>query len=419
MIKQDFIKKLTRIKKVSLNLSLSSVSQRNKALQEICRILQNNEKAILEANQKDIRKLDSQNPMKDRLLLTRERLALIIKDIETVISLSDPLNKIFVQEKIVNGLNLKKISVPFGVIAVIYESRPNVSVDVVSLCLKSGNAVVLKGGTEAWHSNHILVRLMQKAIKKAGFSQDLILNINPQERALIKHLLSAKEYIDLIIPRGGAGLINFVQNNSKIPVIETGAGVCHTYIDELADIQVAADIIYNAKTSRPSVCNALDTLIVHQKVAVKLLPVLSQKFSNQQVEIFADLLSYQILKELQYPYLQKAKIADFGREFLSLKMAIKTVKNIDQALEHIRQYSTKHSEAIITESPQNAQKFLKQVDAACVYHNASTRFTDGSQFGMGAEIGISTQKLHARGPMSIRELTTYKWVIEGQGQVRE
>lgn len=419
MTNQELIKKLDQTKKSSLILGLSTVSQRNSALFEIARMLKQNKKAILKQNKKDADMLNLENPLRDRLLLTDERVESIIQDIEIVLKLECPLNKIIEQRKLQNGLMIKKNSVPFGVIAVIYESRPNVTVDVVSLCLKSGNAVVLKGGIEAWQSNQILVKLMQKAIAKAGFSQDLILNINPEDRYLVKHLLSAKNYIDLIIPRGGAGLINFVQQNSQIPVIETGAGVCHTYVDEFANIEMAINIIYNAKTSRPSVCNALDTLVIHQKITDRLLPVLGQKLAESRVEIFADSVSYQILKQIKYPYLQKAKKTDFSREFLSLKMAIKTVKNIDEALAHVRQYSTKHSEAIVTEDRQNAQKFLQTVDAACVYHNASIRFTDGSEFGMGGEIGISTQKLHARGPMSVGELTSYKWLIEGNGQVRK
>ncbi|MFH1713391.1 MAG: glutamate-5-semialdehyde dehydrogenase [Candidatus Jacksonbacteria bacterium] len=418
MTKQDLIKKLAQTKKASLILGLSSARQRNSALQEIARILNQNQADILKANQKDAIKLSKSNPMLDRIILTKPRLAGISKDIKTVISLTDPLGRILEERQLLNGLKLKKITVPFGVIAVIYESRPNVTVDVVSLCLKSGNAVVLKGGADAWRSNHILVKLMQEAIKKASLSPDLILNIDPKDSYLIKHLLSAKDYIDLIIPRGGAGLIKFVQENTKIPMIETGAGVCHTYIDEFANIKMAVNIIYNAKTSRPSVCNALDTLILHQKIADRLLPVLGQKLAESQVEIFADPISHKILKQSKYPYLQKAKRTDFGCEFLSLKMAIKTVEDIDEALAHVRKYSTKHSEAIVTENRQNAQKFLSEVDAACVYHNVSTRFTDGSEFGMGGEIGISTQKLHARGPMSVKELTSYKWIIQGSGQVR-
>lgn len=419
MTKQELIKKLEQTKKVSLALGLSLANQRNRALLEIAKIFKQNQAEILKANQKDAVKLSKSSPMLDRIILTKPRLASIVKDIKTVIKLECSLNKIIEQRKLQNDLMIKKISAPFGVIAVIYESRPNVTADAVSLCLKSGNAIVLKGGKEAWHSNQILVKLMQEAIKKAGLSQDLILNIDDADRRLIKQLLSAKNYIDLIIPRGGTGLINFVQENTTIPIIETGAGVCHTFVDESANLEMAVNIIYNAKISRPSVCNALDTLIIHQRIASKLLKALGQKLLIKQVEIFADPVSYQILKQSKYPYLQKAKKIDFGREFLSLKMTIKTVKNIDEALEHISQYSTKHSEAIITENHQNAQKFLKEVDAACVYHNASTRFTDGSEFGMGGEIGISTQKLHARGPMSVNELTTYKWVVEGSGQIRK
>lgn len=419
MTKQALIKKLENTQKASKVLGFSSIFQRNKTLQEIAKVLQKNSKTILQANQKDIVKIAHNNPILDRLILTKDRIKLIIKDINTIVNLPDPLSQIIEQRELANGLKLKKISVPFGVIAVIYESRPNVTVDVVALCLKSGNAVVLKGGIESFYSNQILVKFIKQAVKKAGFSQDLILNIDPKNRGLVKYLLQAKDYIDLVIPRGGAGLINFVQEYSEIPVIETGAGLCHTFIDESADIEMAARIVYNAKTSRPSVCNALDTLIIHKKIAPKLLKALCQKLAEAKVEIFADIISHQILKDLRYPYLRRAKKADFSREFLSLKMAVKTIKNLDEALAHISRYSTKHSEAIVTASYHNAQKFLKEIDAACVYHNASTRFTDGSQFGLGGEIGISTQKLHARGPMSIRELTSYKWLIEGSGHVRE
>ncbi|MEK9165940.1 MAG: glutamate-5-semialdehyde dehydrogenase [Patescibacteria group bacterium] len=418
MTKQDLIKKLARTKKANQELSLSTVHQRNRALLEIAKILEQNQAEILRVNQRDIEKIERTNPLCDRLLLTKERLKNIINDIKTMTKLPDPVNQILEQRTLKNRLKLKKISVPFGVIAVIYESRPNVTVDVVGLCLKSGNAIVLKGGVDAWATNQILVRLIKQAIKKAGFSQDLILNINPKDRYLVRHLLSAKDYIDLIIPRGGTGLIKFVQENTKIPMIETGAGVCHTYVDDSANLEMAVNIIYNGKTSRPSACNALDTLIVCHKIADRFLPILGQKLAESQVEIFADSISHKILRQSKYPYLQRVQKTDFGREFLSLKMAIKTVEDIDEALAHVRKYSTKHSEAIVTETSQNAQRFLSEVDAACVYHNASTRFTDGSEFGMGGEIGISTQKMHARGPMSASELATYKWVIKGIGQVR-
>ena len=418
MSKRVLFQKLAQVKKASRELALSTAKKRNMALLGIASALQKNQADILEANKKDLENVETEDPLRDRLLLTKERLKNIISDIKTVAKLSDPLNLILEQRTLKNGLRIKKITVPFGVISVIYESRPNVTVDVVSICLKAGSAIVLKGGEEARYSNQVLVRIMKEALKKTGFSEDLILNIGHGERQLVKHLLSAKDFIDLIIPRGGPGLINFVRVHAEIPVIETGAGVCHVYVDEDADINMAGKIVYNAKVSRPAVCNTLDTLLVHKKVAHSLAFELASLLELKQVEIFADSSNYQIWEKLKYPFLKRALKKDFDREFLSLKMAIKTVNNIDEALEHINRHSTKHSEAIITESREKAKKFLETADAACVYHNVSIRFTDGSQFGLGGEIGISTQKLHARGPMSIREMTTYKWVIEGSGQVR-
>ncbi len=418
MSKLELLKKLAQVKKASYELALSPVKKRNSALFGIADALRRNQEEILQANEKDLEKVQTGDPLRDRLLLTKERLNNIISDIKTIAKLPDPLNQVLEQRTLSNGLRIKKITVPFGVIGVIYESRPNVTVDVVSICLKAGNAVILKGGEEARHSNQALAGIMKESLKKAGFSEDIILNIDPKERQMIKHLLSEKKFIDLIIPRGGHGLINFVRTHAEIPLIETGAGVCHIYVDEDADISMAGKIVYNAKVSRPSVCNALDTLLAHKNVAHSLASELAHLLEPKQVEIFADSATYQILQKLKYPFLKKAAKKDFDREFLSLKMAVKTVNNIDEALKHISRYSTKHSEAIITESRKKAKKFLERVDAACVYHNASIRFTDGTQFGLGGEIGISTQKLHSRGPISIKEMTTYKWVIEGAGQVR-
>lgn len=419
MNKKNLTKKLSLIKKAGLTLEKYSDNQRNKVLREIKSALYNNKEKILKFNKKDVDKFDKNDPMRDRLLLTSDRIDSIIEDINTVISLKNPIGKILEKKQLKNGLELKKVTVPFGVICVIYESRPNVTVDVVSLCLKSGNAVILKGGEEAWNSNYFLVKLIKQAIVKAGLSEDLVLNIDPKDQSIISNLLEAKDYVDLIIPRGGPGLINFVQKNSKIPVIETGAGVCHAFIDKGAKSKMATDIVFNAKTSRPSVCNALDTLVIHKKELSTCLPSIADKLKQEKVEIFADEESYRILEKKKYPYLKKATKQSFGKEFLSLKIAVKTVKDINEAIEHVNDHSTKHSELIITENNKNAEKFLQEVDASCVYHNASTRFTDGSQFGLGGEIGISTQKLHARGPMSIEELTTYKWTIKGKGQVRE
>ena len=418
MTKQELIEQLAIVKKVSISLGLSSHEQRNKTLHFVAEGLKNNADVILEENKKDLEKIDENNSMKDRLLLTKERIGFMIADIQTVINLPDPLNNSLEQREIRENLEIKKVSVPFGVVGVIYESRPNVTVDVASLCLKSGNGIILKGGEEAKYSNAVLVKIIKQAFNKAGFSEKLILNIDLDNRELVKVLLESKDYVDLVVPRGGEGLINFVRNTAKVSVIETGAGVCHTFVDESADVEMAVDIVFNAKTSRPSVCNALDTLLVHKNITKKFFEDLAKKLQTKKVEIFADDISYAILKKLGYTYLQKTQKGDYGKEFLSLKMAIKTVENVNVAIEHISVYSTKHSEAIVTENIENADEFLNKVDAACVYHNASTRFTDGSQFGIGGEIGISTQKLHARGPMSIKELTTYKWIIKGQGQIR-
>lgn len=418
MTKEELIQQLVKVKETSISLGLSSHKQRNKVLNFIAEGLRNNVIVILEENKKDLAKIDGDGPMKDRLLLTKEGIESMVVDIQTVINLPDPLNNSLEQREIRPGLTIKKVSVHFGVVGVIYESRPNVTVDVASLCLKSGNGIVLKGGEEAKYSNAILVEIIRQALDKSGLNEELILNIHPDNRELVGVLLRSKDYIDLVVPRGGKGLINFVRETAKVPVIETGAGICHTFVDETANIEMAANIVFDAKTSRPSVCNTLDTLLVHQNVSEKLLNTLTEKLQTKKVELFADDRSYAILKKLAYPYLQKAEEDDYGREFLSLKMAIKIVENVSMAIEHIKVYSTKHSEAIITGNIENANAFLNKVDAACVYHNASTRFTDGSQFGMGGEIGISTQKLHARGPMSIKELTTYKWIIKGQGQIR-
>lgn len=418
MTKQNFLRQLVKTKKAGLILATASARLRNFALAEIIKQLKQGQNEILAVNKKDVGKLAHDNPLRDRLLLTKERIEAIISDIQTVIKLPDPLNSILEEKVMKNKLVIKKVSAPFGVVGVIYESRPNVTVDVVVLNLKAGNAVVLKGGEEAYFSNKILVELIQKALRKVGLPQEIVLSINPNDKELVGFLLKQRGLVDLVIPRGGQGLINFVRENSAVPVIETGAGVCHTFVDESANLPMASDIVVNAKTSRPSVCNALDTLLIHQKVVFALLKLLGAKLQLKKVEIFADQKSFVILNSLRYPYLRKAKKIDYGREFLSLKMAIKVVKNIDQAIDHISIYSTKHSEAIVGENKKNVGRFLKFVDAACVYHNASSRFTDGSEFGMGGEIGISTQKLHARGPMSIRELTTYKWIIEGHGQIR-
>ncbi len=372
---------------------------------------------ILAENEKDLTRMDKNDPKYDRLKLTEERLKGIAADTRNVATLPSPLGKVLKETVRPNGMRLTKVSVPFGVIGIIYEARPNVSFDVFSLCLKSGNACVLKGGSDADCSNRAIINVIHEVLKRFNVNPHVV-ELLPTDREATAALLNAAGYVDLIIPRGSSGLINFVRENAKIPVIETGAGICHTYFDEFGDVSKGADIIHNAKTRRVSVCNALDCTIVHEKRLAEL-PVLCEKLKGSNVIIYADPLAYQAL-EGHYPadLLQHAKAESFGTEFLDYKMAVKTVKSFEDALGHIHENSSKHSECIVTENKERAALFTKIVDAACVYTNVSTAFTDGAQFGLGAEIGISTQKLHARGPMGLEEITSYKWIIEGDGQTR-
>ncbi|MCQ2225638.1 MAG: glutamate-5-semialdehyde dehydrogenase [Paludibacteraceae bacterium] len=370
---------------------------------------------ILSENQKDLDKMDRSNPMYDRLLLTKERIAGIAADIRNVANLPSPLGKVLKDIERPNGLVLKRISVPFGVIGVIYEARPNVSFDVFSICFKSGNACVLKGGTDAYNSNKAIVDTIHSVLRKQGVMEDVVALL-PAGRESTADLLNAVGYVDMIIPRGSAGLINYVRQNAHIPVIETGAGVCHVYIDETGDMKIGADAVFNAKTRRPSVCNSLDCLIINEK-RLSDLPAICEQLATKNVKIYADERSYAAL-EGKYPFLEHATADSFGMEFLDYKMSIKTVCDLEAALEHIALYSSKHSEAIISNDEAHIKQFDLMVDAACVYTNTSTAWTDGAQFGLGAEIGISTQKMHARGPMALEELTTYKWIIKGNGQVR-
>ncbi|WP_175630941.1 glutamate-5-semialdehyde dehydrogenase [Bacteroides acidifaciens] len=372
---------------------------------------------ILAENKKDLARMDKNDPKYDRLKLTEERLKGIAADTRNVATLPSPLGKVLKETVRPNGMKLTKVSVPFGVIGIIYEARPNVSFDVFSLCLKSGNACVLKGGSDADCSNRAIINVIHEVLKRFNVNPHVV-ELLPADREATAALLNAVGYVDLIIPRGSSGLINFVRENAKIPVIETGAGICHTYFDEFGDVSKGADIIHNAKTRRVSVCNALDCTIIHEKRLAEL-PVLCEKLKDSNVIIYADPQAYQAL-EGHYPaeLLQHAKAESFGTEFLDYKMAVKTVKSFEDALGHIQENSSKHSECIVTENKDRAALFIKIVDAACVYANASTAFTDGAQFGLGAEIGISTQKLHARGPMGLEEITSYKWIIEGDGQTR-
>ena len=361
--------------------------------------------------------MDNEDTKYDRLKLTEKRIHDIAAEIKNVAGLSAPLGKVLLEKELDNGLKLKKVTVPMGVIGVIYEARPNVSFDVFSLCFKTGNACVLKGGSDASYSNEAIISIIHSVLKRHQINTD-VAALLPPNREATQALLNAVGYVDVIIPRGSQSLIDFVRANAKVPVIETGAGIVHTYFDESADLEKGIAIINNSKTRRVSVCNALDCLIIHES-RLKDLPAIATPLIESNVEMFADKSAYSALKG-HYPQdlLKEAATEHFGTEFLAYKMSVKTVKSLDDALDHIANYSSKHSEAIVAEDANTIEKFLNGVDAAAVYANASTAFTDGAQFGLGAEIGISTQKLHARGPMGLEELTSYKWIVKGNGQVR-
>ncbi len=408
---------LKAVLNASRKLNLVTDDTVKKVLFELAKEARKNTDFILVENQKDLDRMDSADPKFDRLKLTKERIDGIASDIENVASLKSPVGIIKSETTRPNGMKISKVTVPFGVIGIIYEARPNVTFDVFSLCLKSGNACVLKGGSDAIYSNQAIVSIIQNVLKSFNLDENTVALL-PAGREETSEMLHAHGYIDLIIPRGSQNLINFVRENAKIPVIETGAGICHTYFDEFGDAEKGREIIYNAKTRRPSVCNALDCLIIHES-RLKELPDFAKKLAKDEVVIYADEKSYELLNG-NYPenLLFPATEESFGTEFLSLKMAVKTVASFDEAIDQINTYSSKHSEAIISENKENIEKFEKVVDASSVYTNVSTAFTDGAQFGLGAEIGISTQKLHARGPMALEELTSYKWIIEGDGQVR-
>lgn len=373
--------------------------------------------SILAANRKDLARMRPDDPKYDRLALTEVRLRNIAADMRKVAALPSPLGRILKENILPNGLKIRRVSVPFGVIGVIYEARPNVSFDVFALCFKSGNASVLKGGSDADCSNRAIVELIHDVLRRFGVNPHTV-ELLPATHEATAELLHANGYVDLIIPRGSGKLIDFVRQNATIPVIETGAGICHTYFDAYGDLRKGCAIVNNAKTRRVSVCNALDCLIVHSSRLADL-PELCSLLQESHVMIYADEPAYRSLAE-HYPpaWLKHATPDDFGSEFLDYKMSIKTVDSMEEALAHIRRYGSKHSECIVTEDTSCAARFCRDVDAACVYVNAPTSFTDGAQFGLGAEIGISTQKLHVRGPMGLEEITTYKWIIEGEGQVR-
>ena len=404
-----------KVKRASKSLALLSDEQRNKILNAVADAIINSQERILEANAQDLAKMSKENPLYDRLQLTESRLEGIAADMRNVATLPSPLGHITKQKTLPNGLRLCRVSVPFGVIGMIYEARPNVTFDVFSLCFKSGNACVLKGGKDADCSNRKEVALIHEILEKYGVSKDVVALL-PATHEATGEMLNAVGYVDLCIPRGGRKLIDFVRDTARIPVIETGAGVVNTYFDKDGDLEMGKAIINNAKTRRVSVCNALDCLLVHQDRLGDLYDLVSP-MAEKSVIIYADEKAYAAL-DGKYPLLEHATEESFGTEFMDYKLAIKTVASLDEALDHIDENGSGHSEAIITKNEVTARQFQAHVDAACVYWNAPTSFTDGAQFGLGAEIGISTQKLGPRGPMALEEICTYKWLIEGEGQTR-
>lgn len=394
-----------------------SADKKQLVLEKLASEIETKIDVIIAENKKDLARMAEEDPKKDRLLLNQDRIKALAQSVREVAVLEDPAGKVILEKHLPNGLFIQKKTVALGVVGVIYEARPNVTIDVAALCIRSGNVCLLRGGSDADETNKCLVTIIQNVLKAFDLNINIV-QLLPVDRKHVHELLTAEKYVDMIIPRGSQQLIEFVRKNAKVPVIETGAGVCHTYVESSANLVQAANIIYNAKVSRPSVCNALDTVLVDQTVSVNLIPLMAKLLEEQEVEIFADEEAYGILQSFGYPFLQKASPEDFGREFLSLKCSVKIVKNIDEALAHIKTFSSKHSEAIVSEDADKIEQFLNDVDAAAVYANASTRFTDGGVFGLGAEIGISTQKLHARGPFALEKLVTEKWVVIGNGQVR-
>jgi glutamate-5-semialdehyde dehydrogenase len=408
-----------RARRASRQLATLNTETKNNALKAIAKIILEREAEIAAANVKDLeagRRAGLSEAMLERLLLNRQRLEGIAKDVLTVAALPDPVGETYDARTLPNGLRVGRRRVPVGVIGVIYESRPNVTVDISTLCLKSGNAAVLRGGKEATHSNRALADAVACGARESGVPAGAVQLIESQDRALVKDMLTANQYIDMIIPRGGPGLHRFALENATIPVITGGIGICHVYVDQSAAPEMVVPIVHNAKVQRPTVCNALDTVLIHREVAASMLPLIADDLAQVGVELRCGPRALQILKGRQA--VQAAGPDDFDTEFLSLVLAVKVVDSLDEALEHIAEHGTQHSDAILTENYAHAMRFVDEVDSAAVYVNASTRFTDGAQFGLGAEVAVSTQRLHARGPMGLKELTTYKWVVFGQGQVR-
>lgn len=406
-----------RAKETAGKLSVLETSKKNQVLEAVAQALLEHKIAILEANEKDIN-LAKENGMKksliDRLLLTPERMEGMAEGLRQVASLDDPIGEVLSMTQRPNGLMIGQKRVPLGVVGIIYEARPNVTADVFGLCFKTGNSVILKGGSDAIESNKKIVEIIRTSLKSQGLSEDAVQLIEDTSRETTNALMKLHEYVDVLIPRGSAGLIKTVVENSTIPVIETGTGNCHIYVDDSADFKMALDIIFNAKTQRVGVCNACESLVIHEKIAKDFLPLLEESLSKEHVELRGDKIVKEILPEVRL-----ATEEDWGMEYLDYIVSVKIIKNIDEAINHINHYTSKHSEAIITNNYENSQRFLNEIDAAAVYVNASTRFTDGYEFGFGAELGISTQKLHARGPMGLKELTSLKYIIYGNGQVRK
>lgn len=401
--------------KAAADLRRAGDRQIRATLKTLAELLEKENAGLLKANARDLARQDPDNPRNDRLLLNKQRVQAIAQSIRRVNRLPAPDGKVLEKRVLPNGLRVEKIAVPLGVVGAIYESRPNVTFDIAALCIRSRNAALLKGSQDADNTNKVAISLIRRALRENGINPDCV-TLLPSGRETVAELFVATRWVDVLIPRGSDSLIQYVRENSRVPVIETGAGVCHVYVEREADLDKAVDIVINAKVSRPSVCNSMDTLVVDRAVAPALLKRLKAPLSRHGVEVFADPRAWVLMRG--YPHLKKAKASDFAREFLSLKCAIKVVDGFDEALLHIQKYSTRHSEAIVSRNKQQCERFLAEVDAAAVYANASTRFTDGEELGLGAEIGISTQKLHARGPFALEKLVTEKWVIRGSGQIR-
>ncbi|GGH29145.1 glutamate-5-semialdehyde dehydrogenase [Sphingobacterium alkalisoli] len=411
---EQLLKDASQAKQVIQPLSLETKRQ---VLARLSSLLITNSNDIIAMNQKDLDRMDITDPKYDRLVLNKERIEGLAQSVIDVSQLEDPTGKVLLTKQLANGLYIEKKSVALGVVGVIYESRPNVTIDVAALCIQSGNVCLLRGGSDAWFTNSILVDLIHIVLREFDLDEHIV-QLLPTDRKFVSELLTATRYVDIIIPRGSQSLIDLVRKNAKVPVIETGAGVCHTYVEETANLEDAAQIVANAKISRPSVCNSLDTILVDRKVSENFLHRVAPLLQEASVEIFADEDAFATLASLNYPHLQQATESDYGREFLDFKCSVKVIDNFQEALDHIAMYSSKHSECIVSSNPDHISAFMNVVDAAAVYSNASTRFTDGGEFGLGAEIGISTQKLHARGPFALEKLVTEKWFVTGNGQVR-